>query len=298
MNQDLIVMPYGNCRVLRSAGYGHPLAAGVGANIRGDGTTDGIGMGMEDLGFRVLQLGGPSDYDGDGIPDEEDWDDDEDGFNDWLEEIIGTDPLDEDDVPDLDNIEGTCISIIENLALDVGVEKSFITQIEKLRQSAEDVMKSINQSSQLSNRIESLYNSGQITYDDLRTLESLVMKFLPLKEGVYSYRLEDGYIIHDFLFNQAQMIEMSESAYKAQPYANWMIDKIWTIADGWGANIGRLVGRFTLAFSISNMANESLREGWSDMHVEIRSSSNEEMKWALEFLDTIVDKWKTLAIGM
>ncbi|MBW8003091.1 MAG: hypothetical protein FVQ80_13910 [Planctomycetes bacterium] len=237
-----------------------------------------------------------SDYDGDGIPDEEDSDDDNDGFNDWLEELIGTDPVDEDSIPDLDDIEETTISIVENLALKAGVEKSFINKVEKLRQVADDIIESSNQAIALMKVINALYNSERISFDDLHTLKSLVIKFLPLREGVYSYEIEDGYIYHQFIFNEEQMIEMAESPFKAQPYANYMIDTIWTLSDGMGSNLGKFVGRFTLAFKTSSMARSALQEvpPWDEMGIEIRSRTDEEGKWALEFLDDVAGIWKKL----
>jgi hypothetical protein len=146
----------------------------------------------------------------------------------------------------------------------------------------------------LMDRIDALYNSGKISFEDLHIFKSLVIKFLPTREGIYSYEIEDGYILHKFTFNEEQMIEMAESPFKAQPYANWMIDKIWNIADGMGANLGKLVGRFMLAFSTSSMANDALEEGWPNMTVEIRSRTDEEGKWALEFLDWLASIWKML----
>jgi len=261
---------------------------------------DAIGSSQYDnIGSLEVEIVlGESDTDDDGIPDEEDADDDNDGFSDWLEEIIGTDPLDEDDVPDLDDIEGTTVSIVESLALKSGVEKNLIDKIEDLVTDVDNLVQRTNDVMALLDEIEALYKSGRISFEDLATLESLVMKLLPFREPIYYECIpEDGYLIHRFEFNEEQMIEMAESAFKAQPYANWMIDKVMTIADGMGADLGKLIGRFTLAFSSSSMARASLDEGSETMGIEIRSLASEEGKWALEFADDVAGIWKKLALG-
>ncbi len=235
-----------------------------------------------------------TDSDGDGIPDEEDPDDDNDGFNDWLEELIGTDQFDENAVPDLDDIEGTTISVAENLALAVGVEKSLLRKIEELRQIADDAKESYEHAKSLMNTIDGLYNAGQISFEDLHTIKSLVVKFLPTREGIYSYELDNGYIRHIFTFNEWQMIEMEEAPFKAQPYANWMIDKVWTLADGMGSSLGKLIGGFKLAFDTSRMASVALKDGQDELTIVIKSRTDEGGIWALEFLDRLANIWKKL----
>jgi hypothetical protein len=258
---------------------------------------DAIGSSQYDnIGSLEVEIVlGESDTDGDGIPDEEDPDDDNDGFNDWLEEIIGTDPLDESDVPDLDDIEGTSISIVENLALAVGVEKSVIDKIEDIVTNADNLIERINDVMALLDEIDALYNSGRISFEDLATLESLLIKLAPSREPSDYWSVpEDGYVSHWFVFDQEQMMEMAESCFKAQPYANWMIDRVVTISGGVGITLGKITGRVTLACRISGMAREALEEGLPWMGVPIRSRTDEEGILLLKFWDWVATEWMNI----
>lgn len=246
---------------------------------------------------------GVTDSDGDGIPDIEDPDDDNDGYNDWMEELTGTDPTDENDIPTTNDIESAAIASVEGLELDQGEGKqqSLISKIEKIKELAlsDDVREArdaVNQAKALSNRIHAFEESGAISLDDAITITSLAMKLLPTREGVdYEYETRPGYIDHYFKFDRAQMIEMSESCFKAQPYANWVIDEVWTLADGMGSSLGKVIAQVWMACRLSAMANDDLGDpNVDEMWVHVESRSDEAGKWALEFEDKIAGIWKKL----
>ena len=111
----------------------------------------------------------------------------------------------------------------------------------------------------------------------------------------YSNRQSGNYTYHNFVFNRAEIIEMSKSPYSSQKYANAAVDKIWILAKGMGSNLARLTGQAKLAFSLNSMAKKALRQGENEMGVQIRSRRDEGGKWALEFMDKVADVWKKLA---
>jgi hypothetical protein len=91
------------------------------------------------------------------------------------------------------------------------------------------------------------------------------------------------------------MMEMAESGFEAQPYANWMIDKVVTIDGGVGITLGRLVGRVTLARRMPVMARQALGEELPWMVVPIRSRTDEEGILVLKFWDWVATRWMDIA---
>ncbi|MFC1891670.1 hypothetical protein ACFLZT_04690, partial [Thermodesulfobacteriota bacterium] len=189
------------------------------------------------------------------------------------------------------------ISTVEDL--DLKNDKAIIKTVEKIledievwEETEEKINKVVNQIGALMNVVEALNKGDKISLDDANTLGNFIWKLLPRKEGIYEYYegYEPGYIHHYFYFNREQIDEMKEFPFKAQPYADWIIDEIWNLADGYGANLGKFIGRFWLAFKINQMA---YYENSDVLAVHIRSRNDKEGKWALEFTDQIAAKWKT-----
>lgn len=102
------------------------------------------------------------------------------------------------------------------------------------------------------------------------------------------------YIYHYFTFDRSEIEEIAHSYRKAQGYANGMIETIWDLASGTGADLGKFVGRVWLGDRLYRMANDALEEDWDSMGVQIRSRADEGGKWALEFLDVVADAWEKL----
>ena len=118
--------------------------------------------------------------------------------------------------------------------------------------------------------------------------------------GAYTHESKsvtmDGkrYILHRFVFNKAEIDEIAGSYRKAQGYSNGMVQTIWKLRDGSGANLGKFVGRVALGDRLYRMAKESKKDGWKEMGIQIRSRNDKEGKWALEFLDEVAKQWKKL----
>ena len=111
---------------------------------------------------------------------------------------------------------------------------------------------------------------------------------------VYSSTDRGGYRYHRFTVDGPTIAEMARSPYRSQRYANAIVDKVWELADGMGSNLGKLTGKVYLAFQISSMAKESLRNGDDAMGVEIRSRTDASGKFGLELLDKTAEIWKEL----
>ncbi|MFC1977410.1 hypothetical protein ACFLWS_03995 [Chloroflexota bacterium] len=105
---------------------------------------------------------------------------------------------------------------------------------------------------------------------------------------------EDGYIYHIFEYDSSQMEEMAKSPFRAQPYANYAIDKVWTLAKEDGSVIGQTIGKVWLAFTMSWQAEEELDFGRPQMYVVIKSRTDKLGKWILESLDDSDVYWEYL----
>jgi len=102
------------------------------------------------------------------------------------------------------------------------------------------------------------------------------------------------YIYHRFTFDRSDIQRIASSYRDAQGYANGMIDSIWNLEKGRGADLGKFVGRVWLGDRLYRMAKDAKQNNWDSMGVEIRSRADKEGKWALEFLDKVADTWKEL----
>ena len=112
----------------------------------------------------------------------------------------------------------------------------------------------------------------------------------------YSSTVSGDYIYHNFIFTHAELTKMAKSPYSSQGNANAVVDKIWTVnKDGMGSKYGNLAGKLIMAFTLNNMAKDSLKEGHNEIGLQVRSRRDEGGKWALEFLDQVAGAWKTLA---
>ncbi|BBO89675.1 hypothetical protein [Desulfosarcina ovata] len=112
----------------------------------------------------------------------------------------------------------------------------------------------------------------------------------------YSSTVSGDYIYHNFYFTHAELTKMAKNPYSSQGNANAVVDKIWTLnKDGMGSKYGNLSGKLIMAFTLNNMAKDSLKEGRNEMGIQVRSRRDEGGKWALEFLDQVAGVWKTLA---
>jgi hypothetical protein len=221
----------------------------------------------------------------------DDADDDDDGFNDWIEELVGTDTRDANDFPSPTELADAISAYLEELSVK---HKNVTNKVNRIIEEYDEVQQVTNDVFTILNILDSLSNSGKISVDDAFALQSLVVKLSPRKEGLYEFEALDGYIKHLFEFSEEQMIEMGESFIGAVPYANWMIDEIWTLADGMGSSLGKLVGRFYLANELSRLSSEALDDGWPYLGVQVTSRSDEEGIWALVLGDWLADFWKKL----
>lgn len=244
-----------------------------------------------------------NDSDGDGIPDSEDPDDDNDGYNDWMEELIGTSLIDENDFPSLDEIEHNAVlKVIElNLTDDQGKQQSLIKKIEKItdnsksKDASKDANNAVIKTKTLLNNLYGIFKDGELSLDEYIQLSSLVMKLVPTQEGDgYNFIINPGTIEHEFYFNKAQLEEMRQSCFKAQPYANWAVDKIWTLTDGMGSSLGKIIAQGWLACRWSSLADNVLDDGGNGMWVYLESRSDEDGLWGLTFVDKVANVWKTI----
>jgi len=110
----------------------------------------------------------------------------------------------------------------------------------------------------------------------------------------YHYEETGNYIYHYFEFDEDEMATMAKSPHRAQKYANWMVNEIWDLADRMGSALGKFTGKVYLAFYLNSQAKEARKNMEDTLCIKIRSRSDKEGKWALEFLDKVAECWKKL----
>ena len=124
---------------------------------------------------------------------------------------------------------------------------------------------------------------------------SLVLVFIISPSSALAYKHETQkkiingreYIYHSFIFNQYEIKEIANSYRKAQGYANGMMKRIWDLASGTGADLGKFAGRLTLGHKLHGMAKNAQSNNLKEVGVKIRSRNDEAGKFALEFLDKV-----------
>ena len=141
----------------------------------------------------------------------------------------------------------------------------------------------------------------------------LIMLLLFVNKDVlgkeYSYEIEGEYIIHKFGFDKEETYDIAKGPYRANEYAEWMIERIEETAEQLGVGVEEITKRAVFGFKLTSMARFGIKEeellnveirakksnqGPQIQGAQVKSGAISQNVWALEFYYKRDEEWKEL----